>query len=98
MEIRPGYKQTEVGLIPAEWRVETIGQLIDEKFILSHLDGNHGEQYPRSHEFKSYGVPYVGANDFAGEEVNFVHYKFLTAERAKRFSPSMSLTGHAASD
>ena len=64
MEVKPGYKQTEVGVIPDEWRVETIRQLIDERSILGHLDGNHGELYPRSHEFKSHGVPYIGANDF----------------------------------
>ena len=26
MEVRPGYKQTEVGVIPEEWEVSTVGE------------------------------------------------------------------------
>jgi type I restriction enzyme S subunit len=85
MEVKPGYKQTEIGVIPEDWRVETIGKLIDERAIVGHLDGNHGELYPRSHEFKSYGVPYIGANDFKAGEVSFDRCKFLTPYRAKQF-------------
>jgi type I restriction enzyme S subunit len=25
MEVKPGYKQTEVGVIPEEWNVSTVG-------------------------------------------------------------------------
>ena len=28
-EVKPGYKQTEVGVIPEDWRVETIEQISD---------------------------------------------------------------------
>ena len=29
MELRPGYKQTEVGVIPEEWEVKPLGTLLD---------------------------------------------------------------------
>ena len=29
MEVRPGYKQTEVGVIPEEWDVEPLGEICD---------------------------------------------------------------------
>jgi len=32
MDVRPGYKQTEVGTIPEEWRVSTVGQEFEVKF------------------------------------------------------------------
>jgi len=29
MEVKPGYKQTEVGLIPEDWNVTTIGSVAE---------------------------------------------------------------------
>ena len=29
MEVKPGYKQTEVGVIPEDWEVEQLGELVD---------------------------------------------------------------------
>ena len=29
MEVRPGYKQTEVGVIPEDWEVEPLAELSD---------------------------------------------------------------------
>ena len=93
MEVKAGYKHTEIGVIPEDWRIETIGRLIDEQAILGHLDGNHGELYPRSNEFKSYGVPYIGANDFEAGLVRFDHCKFLTYERAMQFRKGIAKDG-----
>ena len=92
-QLPDGYKLTEVGVIPEDWHVETIGQLIEEQAILGHLDGNHGELYPRSYEFKSYGVPYIGANDFAEGLVKFEHCKFLIHKRAMQFRKGVAKDG-----
>ena len=59
--MKPGYKRTEAGVLPENWQVETISHLLEDKSILGHLDGNHGELYPRSSEFKQHGVPFIGA-------------------------------------
>jgi type I restriction enzyme S subunit len=93
MKVKRGYKMTEVGVVPEDWRVESIGKLLDERFIVGHLDGNHGELYPRSHEFKPHGVPYVGANDFEDGHVSFDRCKFLTPERAKQFRKGIGRDG-----
>jgi type I restriction enzyme S subunit len=93
MGLKPGYKQTALGVIPEEWEVEKIGDLIEKQFILGHLDGNHGELYPRSHEFKPYGVPYVGANDFEEGNVTFERCKFLSDERAAKFRKGVARDG-----
>jgi type I restriction enzyme S subunit len=93
MELKTGYKQTEIGVIPMDWEVNTVQELIDDKFIVSHLDGNHGALYPKSHEFKENGVPYIGANDFLGGKVSFNNCKYLSNERAEEFRKGIAIDG-----
>ena len=91
--MKPGYKQTDGGVIPEDWEIESIAQLIENRTILGHLDGNHGELYPRSHEFKPYGVPYVGANDFEEGDVTFERCKFLSDAKAGKFRKGVARDG-----
>jgi type I restriction enzyme, S subunit len=75
------------------WKVYTIQELIDQYAIIGHLDGNHGELYPRSHEFIESGVPYIAANDLTGHKVSFSNCKYLSEERARRFRKGISRNG-----
>jgi len=93
MELRGGYKQTELGVIPKDWSICSIQGLINEKIIIDHLDGNHGELYPRSHEFKQYGVPYIAANNLVNGRVDFSGCKFLSENRASRFRKGIAKDG-----
>ncbi len=67
---------------PKGYRVDTLQDLIDAGDITYHLDGNHGGDYPRSEEFVSEGVPYIGANCISNGEIDFSLAKYLTVERA----------------
>ena len=58
-----------------EWNIAKIQQLLDNRAIISHLDGNHGALYPRSQEFVSVGVPYITANDFSTGKVDTITCK-----------------------
>ena len=91
--VLPGYKQTEVGVIPEDWSIHSIQDLIDNGSIVGHLDGNHGALYPRSEEFKHFGVPYITANDFGNHKVSFQNCKFLSEARANRFRKGISING-----
>jgi len=93
MELKDDFKKTEAGVIPNDWDVHLIQNLIDEKAILDHIDGNHGELYPRSHEFKQYGIPYVAANTLVNGQVNFDACKFLSEERAAQFRKGIAKDG-----
>jgi type I restriction enzyme, S subunit len=93
MDVKPGYRQAEVGVIPADWETPTIQELLDRGAIVGHLDGNHGELYPRSHEFKESGVPYITANDLCGHRVSFSNCKYLSEERALRFRKGVAKNG-----
>lgn len=87
------YKQSEIGEIPEAWDCLTVQQLIDKGAISGHLDGNHGELYPRSHEFKNFGVPYIGANNFYSGQVDLQGCKFLSEERAVLFKKGVAKDG-----
>jgi type I restriction enzyme S subunit len=93
MELKAGYKQTEVGVIPEDWEVNTVQNLIDDNSIVGHLDGNHGALYPKSNEFKLVGVPYVGANDFYRGKVYFEKCKYVSPERASLFQKGIAKNG-----
>lgn len=64
------------------WRTTTLLQLLDDGWIVSHLDGNHGGDYPRKDEFVKSGVPYISANCLKDGKIDFSLAKFLTPERA----------------
>jgi len=91
--VRQGYKQSEAGIIPEDWTTPTIQGLLDRGAVIGHLDGNHGELYPRSNEFKESGVPYVTANDLCGRRVDFSNCKHLSEERARRFRKGVAKDG-----
>lgn len=67
-----------------EFSVFSLQEMIDNSYIVYHLDGNHGGDYPRNEEFVSEGVPYIGANCIDDGTVSFRKAKYLTQERANR--------------
>jgi len=86
-------KKTEFGVIPFDWELFQIQDLIDTSFIVGHLDGNHGALYPRSEEFTDFGIPYISANDFYAGKVEFSNCKHLTFERGKLFRKGIAKNG-----
>lgn len=63
MEVKPGYKQTEVGVIPEDWKVCIIGNIADI------IDPQPDHRTPPE---ISGGEPYIGISDFTGD--NFVDW------------------------
>ena len=76
-----------------DWNRVKIQKLLDDKSIISHLDGNHGALYPRSEEFTKEGVPYVTANDFINGKVDLKKCKCLPVERASQFKKGIAHNG-----
>jgi type I restriction enzyme S subunit len=60
----------------------TLAEMLERKWITSHLDGNHGSSYPRKEEFVSEGIPYISANCIDGDVIDLGRSKFLSPERA----------------
>jgi type I restriction enzyme S subunit len=65
-----------------DWERVTLEMLLFRGWIESHLDGNHGSDYPRKDEFISEGVPYISANCIEDERVDMSRAKHLSPERA----------------
>jgi type I restriction enzyme S subunit len=75
------------------WAIKKIQKLIDNNSIIGHLDGNHGELYPKNTEFTSKGIPYLSANDFLNGFVNLESCKFLPLKRANSFKKGIAING-----
>jgi len=77
MEVRPGYKQTEVGLIPEDWEIFHLGELFE---ITS-------SKRVFQSEWKQEGIPFYRARELAvlGERKRVDNELFITRERYEDF-------------
>jgi len=64
------------------WERASLATLLERGWIEGHLDGNHGNDYPRKSEFLSKGVPYVSARCLADDQVDLTRAKYLSPDRA----------------
>lgn len=87
------FKKTKLGEIPEEWEIISLQEMIDNGIVVSHLDGNHGELYPKTSEFIDDGVPYLSANCIEDGNVNFHKAKYLSSERASKFIKGVAMDG-----
>jgi type I restriction enzyme S subunit len=75
------------------WERVQLEELLSRGWIESHLDGNHGSDYPRKEEFVASGVPYIAARALRGWEVDFSEAKYLTHERAATIRKGLAQDG-----
>ena len=71
----------------------SLSEMIKDNIIIYHLDGNHGGLYPRTEEFVSEGIPYIGANAIIDGKVDFSKAKYLTLERANGLRKGIAKNG-----
>jgi len=93
MPVRLGYQRTEIGIIPEEWTVTTVGALVAEGVIEKPLDGNHGDIHPKSEDFVDWGIPFVMANNVQGGRVDLVNCSFIRKRQADSLRKGFSITG-----
>ncbi|MBN2797287.1 MAG: restriction endonuclease subunit S [Clostridia bacterium] len=85
------FVKTELGLLPKDWYVMKLSRMIKDGIIIGHLDGNHGQLYPKREEFISEGVPYISANCIVNGKVDFKLSKYLSKNRAAKFKKGVAL-------
>jgi type I restriction enzyme S subunit len=76
MEVKPGYKQTEVGVIPEEWGVDNLGDLIDY---------TKGCAF-RSDEYAKDGVRIVRVSDTSYDSILEENSVFLPESKARQYA------------
>lgn len=73
MELKPGYKQTELGAIPEDWNVVTLGM------ITTIRDGTHQTPKYVSVGIPFYSVEHVTSRDFSNTKfISEKEHRFLT--------------------
>jgi type I restriction enzyme S subunit len=81
-DIFESHLQSIFSLSGEGWQRVKLETLLERGWIVSHLDGNHGGDYPRKEEFISEGVPYISANCIDDDRVDMSRAKFLSPNRA----------------
>lgn len=68
----------------ADFVEKTIGQFLEQGWLLLHKDGNHGSLYPRSSDFGIEGIPFLSATCVTDEgTIDHSEVKRLAEEKAK---------------
>src|SRR5262245_24314385 len=70
MELKPGYKQTEVGVIPEDWMVQSLGELGHFKNGINKAAEDFGHGFPFINLMDVFGVSKVTASTVALGLVN----------------------------
>jgi type I restriction enzyme S subunit len=76
--IRPGYKQTDMGIVPEECEVKTLKSL---HFDIS--DGNYSSKYPKASDFRLIGVPFIRANNVRDMDIVDDDMRFISSDQHK---------------
>jgi type I restriction enzyme S subunit len=89
MELKPGYKQTEVGVIPEEWDVRTLASVAEKIMV--------GIASAATHAYRTKGIPLLrNQNIRAGylddSDILFVDYEYEKTFRNKRLRTGDLLT------
>ena len=77
MEVTPGYKQTEVGVIPEEWEVKPLTEIVSTPIT----DGPH-----LTPTFLNDGIPFLSVNNLVNNKLNLSSLRFVSRSDHEEFS------------
>jgi type I restriction enzyme, S subunit len=86
------WRETELGLIPKEWSLFSINDLVEQDIIDKPLDGNHGGIHPKGTDFVDNGIPFVMASDINNGKVDLVNCKFIKKKQADSLNKGFAIT------
>ena len=75
MKLKPGYKQTEVGVIPDDWLLTTLGATCDFE------NGDRSSNYPPPGSFVHSGVPFINAGHLADGRIDMLEMDYISPDR-----------------
>ena len=93
VQVPKGYKQTEVGVIPEDWSVTSVEELVEFEILDKPMDGNHGELHPKKSDFVNFGIPFIMANDVVNGKIDFNKCVYITGSQAKKLRKGFSKKG-----
>lgn len=70
------FKETEIGLIPEEWEVSSLGESVDI------IDGDRGANYPNGDDFSTGGYClFLNTKNVSGDTFDFSNLQFISREK-----------------
>lgn len=81
MEVKKGYKQTEVGIIPSDWEVRKLGEIV-EKLM------NGGTPSTKIENYWTGDIPWITGADILNQKVAEVR-RYITKEAVKSSSTNV---------
>ncbi len=92
-EVPDGYKLTDMGLIPSEWKIKRVKELVDENIIFKPMDGNHGALHPTSNDYVPIGIPFVLATDIENDRLDLINCKYISKGQADKLQKGFAYEG-----
>jgi type I restriction enzyme, S subunit len=92
MELRPGYKQTEVGMIPEDWKVNTLESTTPRNAKNGIVDGPFGSNLKTIH-YKKSGIPIITSGYVTDGVFHATDYLYVDAEKFKQEKRSAVFPG-----
>ena len=94
----PGHEQvqmvdSELGLIPEDWEVLPIDELIKRGILEKNQDGNHGEKHPKLTDYVPSGIPFIMAKDLSTNIIDLHNCQFISSEQAQSLRVGFAKTG-----
>jgi type I restriction enzyme, S subunit len=83
MGVKPGYKQTEVGVIPEDWSIQSLGLICDVR------DGTH--ESPR---FFKKGVPFLTSKNLVDGRLDLKNVSYISENDAAEFNKRSKVDRH----
>ena len=78
MELKPGYKQTEVGMIPEDWKLSKLSE------VCTFENGDRGINYPSPGSFVPSGIPFVNAGHLQNGMISMREMDYITPQAFER--------------
>lgn len=76
--MRDGYKRSDVGVIPGDWEVSTLGQ------VCTFENGDRSSNYPSPGSFRQSGIPFINAGHVSDGKISLSEMNFITQEAFER--------------
>lgn len=80
MEVRPGYKLTELGAIPEEWAVDSLTSVTPRNVRNGIVDGPFGSNLKTIH-YRTAGIPIVTSGYVTGGEFRADNYLYVEKQK-----------------
>jgi type I restriction enzyme S subunit len=87
MELKPGYKQAEVGVIPEDWRLSKLSE------VCTFENGDRGINYPSPCSFVPSGIPFVNAGHLQNGTISTREMDYITPRAFERLGSGKFVPG-----